>query len=841
MTRPARVALVLCVAACTAPGPVPRGAAVPAPAPAAPRKPVAVAPEPRPFALLSRFGERLLRHPAPVRSVAISADGKTLATTTQTESVVRLWDAATGRLVREVRVAGAGALSVGGFSADARRLLAVRQLDTSEQPRFSEHEWGILDAEAGAFHALGRLPKEFAPPVVSPDGALIGAVGERGELTVRSFDPAAPPRVLGAVHSGRLPGPNRVAFAPDGGQIVACGGWMLQVAPTDGSRPLRAFSGANYTSVFWPRPDRIVATHEATMETFDPVTGRALARTARGEPFWQSNRVAAGGVLFGSGYDVYGIIAVDPDTLAPVPGRTPVTPSGYVFAASADGKVLAVADRHAVRLFDAATAAPLLPDLDRLPTEPADRFEFSADGTRMLTSGGGTVGVSDLPNGRTLWSAKAGASGPMAGPMRTALSSDGRWVLTSSGFSMRTVVRDAETGRVRSDERWSKNKLLAGFDGPRRVWARNHTTGDLDAHELPNGPVVRTIAAPAKYTSFFASPDGRSVVARTAEAVLLRDARADDEWVEIESQRDVPRSFCGNSAPAGTIPLRFSPRGRYLLTWRRGLHLWPVTEKPARGVRLTAVPDDTWHWPDGSFSSDGRRVAAVVTETGAPGQVRVWETASGAEALRFDPPGGATGCALTPDGRLVVAHPDTTFSVWDYRKLEARAVGAVADPWEQLAGRDARAALAAVHALATDPTAVDFLRDRFRPADEAAVARLIAELSDDDYPTREAAERSLAALGERAEAALHRAATMSESAEVRGRAARLLGPLTGVHGAARLRAARAVEALERLGTPAAVALLTEWAKSGPPRLAAEAGSAADRLDRACTRRADPEQ
>ena len=523
-----------------------------------------------------------------------------------------------------------------------------------------------------------------------------------------------------------------------------------------------------------------------------------------------------------------------PPTPAPAAPRDPVAvapePRPFAllarFGAPADGKVLTAADRH------------------------ADRFEFSADGRRMLASGGGTAQTWELPHGRPLASFPIISESSLSGPSRVALSPDGKWVIASSPFDMRTVVRDAQTGAV-ANERQQEDKLLAGFDGPQRVWVRNHRNGDLISFPLPDGPAGRSVTPPTPYSLPLSSPDGHWLVSSAGrDALRVRDGRvADPTWVELESYRDQPMGACGRVPPACAIPVRFSPDGRFLLTYWRGFHLWNLSDRAPRAVRLTEVRDHTrWH-PDAAFSPDGRRLLAVVPDRadwarpGYVGSVRVWETATGSEAFRFDPPGGATGCALTPDGRrLVVAHPDATFSVWDYRALEARAVGTAGDAWERLASRDAKAGLAAVHSLVADPSAVALLRDRFRPADPARVARLISELGGDDYPTREAAERALAALGERAEAGLHRAAVGSESPEVRGRAARLLGPLTGSHGAARVRAGRAVEALERLGTPAAADLLAEWAKDGPARLAAEAGAAAARLaGGACTPRPDSEQ
>src|SRR5262249_26436048 len=136
---------------------------------------------------------------------------------------------------------------------------------------------------------------------------------------------------------------------------------------------------------------------------------------------------------------------------------------GEPFVASADGMLLAVASGHSVRLYD-TKGHPILPDLDRFPPKPADRFSFSADGRRMLTSGGMIVQTWELPSSRLLASFPVSPGGAFGGSGRAALSPDGRWAIHSSRFDMRLVVRDAETGQVVGDPARQENKLLAGLD-----------------------------------------------------------------------------------------------------------------------------------------------------------------------------------------------------------------------------------------------------------------------------------------------------------------------------------------------------------------------------------------
>jgi hypothetical protein len=126
------------------------------------------------------------------------------------------------------------------------------------------------------------------------------------------------------------------------------------------------------------------------------------------------------------------------------------------------------------------------------------------------------------------------------------------------------------------------------------------------------------------------------------------------------------------------------------------------------------------------------------------------------------------------------------------------------------------------------------IAEKVRPAavDEAAIQRLVASLDAPRFAERERAAADLAALGESAGPAMRTALAGKPSAEARQRAeallARLGGPLTGEA----LRAARAVEVLERMGTPAARAVLKRLAAGSPGHpLTVDAAAAVGRLAR----------
>ncbi len=132
--------------------------------------------------------------------------------------------------------------------------------------------------------------------------------------------------------------------------------------------------------------------------------------------------------------------------------------------------------------------------------------------------------------------------------------------------------------------------------------------------------------------------------------------------------------------------------------------------------------------------------------------------------------------------------------------------------WRALEDSDASKAFRAMAFLASQPEdTLRLFKARLKPrppADAKRIDKLIQDLDDDAYAVREKASEELAEIGLPAQEALKKA-EKSSSLEVRRRAEDLLRKLKGGSGVApdRLRAQRAVEVLEHVGTPAAVAAL----------------------------------
>ena len=265
---------------------------------------------------------------------------------------------------------------------------------------------------------------------------------------------------------------------------------------------------------------------------------------------------------------------------------------------------------------------------------------------------------------------------------------------------------------------------------------------------------------------------------------------------------------------SGTL-VEFSPDGRTLLLFDGETRV----VETITGSDRTFLSRETAGRPSSvGWSADGRIVARGFSD----GLAVVTDLWTGRELFRRQTGQGTVhSLALSPDEkRLATGGMNTTGVVWELADLERPArVASLSHEaaWADLEEGDAsRAYRSMLHLIASpDETARLFAKhlEPHAPVEAGRIDRLVADLNDDDYKVREKATRELLGIGLLAADALKKAAR-STSLEVKRRATDLLRriePGTGVS-PDRLRSQRAVEVLERIGTPAARAVLETMLK-----------------------------
>jgi WD40 repeat protein len=558
-------------------------------------------------------------------------------------------------------------------------------------------------------------------------------------------------------------------------------------------------------------------------------------------------------------------------TLNFVPGSS--GPETRALAISPDGKLLAAAAGSTVRLWETATGKEL-PLTDGHRQAPL-MIALSKDGKTVVSWGADRVVRGwEAASGKVLGSFPAPAGTTMA-----AFSADGRIVALANGDNTIRLHESAtgkELHRLRAHE--GGTAALAFTPDGNVLASRGSADGTIRLFDVTKGAEVRQIIlrqgnAPAvpgviviggpprasrgTGPGLAFSPDGGLLVAtapgtdRLGNALVLLDVATGKELRKIESPKPVA-SFA------------FSPDGRALAAENadRTITLWevasgkergrlgqPATEQPqpnsgtmAFRVALAGANGGGLSGPAGpvglTFSPDGRALVA----RGPDLAVRVWDVAAGKEVGQLKGHGGQIETvAFAADGKtLASGSDDTTVLLWDaagpmkgLSKPQAADLPATEAEaaWGDLAGEDAAKALRSVEKLAgAPPQAVPFLGERLKPAarvDPQKVAGWIAGLEDEKFAVRREAAANLLKVGEQAVPALRKVLVSAPQLETRKRVEELLDKLTGgTLSAEQLRLVRCVEALERMGTPEARALLRALAEGAPGTLPTREAQAA---------------
>lgn len=554
-------------------------------------------------------------------------------------------------------------------------------------------------------------------------------------------------------------------------------------------------------------------------------------------------------------------------------------PETRALAVSADGKRVVAAAGSTVRLWEIATGKEL--PLSEGHRQAPSAIVLAKDGKTMISWGGDRVIRRwDATAGKLLGSYLA-----PAGTTRAALSPDGSSVaLANADNTIR--LHDAATGKELHRFKTHPNGTIAlAFAPDGKVLAsRGGTDNIIRLYDVAAGRELRQIAMRKGRGSVNAnrvelivgmgggsggggaglafSPDGKLIVApgpggrRPGNALLVFDVASGKELRKIELSQSI-------------TSMAFSPDGRTLATENadRTITLWeiasgkkrvalgnPASKQPRQtnATIVTAVFDNDGadfgsNEPAGpiglAFSPDGRALAV----RGADRSIRVWDVSAGKEVGRFKGHSGRIETvAFAPDGQtLASGASDTTLLIWDAAsplKELAKAqpvelpVTDLENAWSDLAGDDAAKALRHVLKMTAAPRqTVAFLSERLKPAariDPKKIAGWIADMESDKFRVRQGATANLLKIGEQAVPALRKVLTSTPTLETRKRVEDMLEKLTGgTLNAELLRVVRAVEVLERIGTPAALKILRTLAQGAPGTLPTrEAESALHRLE-----------
>lgn len=758
--------------------------------------------DPLPPGAIARLGTVRLRHQSPTSSAVFTRDGKTAIVGDYGGSIV-YWDVATAREVRRLQRM-LGAIEALAISRDGKTLAS----SSEGQVCLWEVATGKLFSQSQS--RVGTYTVEQI--IFTPDGKTL-VLRDQGSA-IHLWDVVGNKKLLDL--KGHKEHVICMALSPDG-KTLASGDFhdphfrLWDIAAGKEKRRSAAH-GSGIMSLAYSSDGKTLAAigNLAGLAFFDPKSGELLAKPK--ESFGGVHQIAYapdGKTLIGIGmHNVYVLDAAGGKHLRRF-DAPPRLMAGLTI--SPDGKTVATfwGGPHTFDLWDVASGKLLHPAPGH--HHSITSLVFSADGQQLFSA----AGISDFP--LQVWDVRTGERLYELGDNpnsvnKLALSPDGK-LLAAFGYNDSTIRLWDPAGRkeVRvfkghtgfGSVAWSADgKTLASATGgeePLRLWDPATGKQRLAVKLYAQGLGPATVAL---------SPDNKTVAVGGFEKGRVR-------LFSVETGKEV-RSVRTPQQIVYTVA--FSPDGSALACGGISdtIQLWA----PASGRLLRQWITKTRWISDLAFARDGRTLVSGHDD----GSVHLWEPATGKERACFrGHRGGVRSVAISRDGRYIASgSEDTTILVWD-AAAAARADAALPAEqlrslWDDLDGGDAGRAYRALWQLAVSPKhALPFLAERLRPVApldamrQKQVDRLLAELDSDRFTVRQQAEFELERKGLRIEPVLHQALESKPSLEVRRRIEKILAKLASE----RLRITRALEAIEHMNTPEAERLLLALADGAP--------------------------
>lgn len=757
--------------------------------------------DPLPEGAIARYGSARLRHGRDVTGLVYSRDGKRLVSCSG-DFTVRVWDAKSGQELLTLPLYASLIQDV-ALSPDGTRIAATT----------AKHGVYIWDAESG--EQLHRIKPNDRVVVFTPDGKrLLSSGGLHG---IRAWNVASGEPEDAIKHEGHTV--RRLAFSNDGKWLAGAGDREIYVWNWKTRKLVHTLKPQQETGVyldvcFSSAGDRLVANTSKVVSIWARESGEELDTFAPGDgPRCVAFSPNDERIFIGSGSgNIHVWILEDKEKSFRWMGHwsvacLAVSPLGETFATG--GKKHGGKHDYAIRVWP----------VDKRPEEvdfPSSRS--SATGL-SLSADGKLVAVSHADGWTRVWERESqrvrmeSHAQPGDAYLNVALSPDGQWLARAGGNNI--AVHKVADPKERFILKSGAELLLRGvrFTPDGKFLFSGNLGGKLFCWNVAERSLKYMIAAHRNHIwGLDISPDGQWI----ATSSFDRHAAV---W-EVQSGQQVGK---WKDHEFFVRAVAFSPDGTRLAS---GDDRHNIAIREIATGQLIRQIDAGWSITSLGFCDGGRTLVSGHFYD----RLKFWDLATGELVLEMrNRPGPFTTkiCVRRAEQSLLTSLSDSTVIEWDLRpvldKLPALPPVKLTEErqtelWKRLALGDGAAADKAIwQIVAAGDAGVAMLKKRLlRPPpklDEAAIEKLIRELDDDQFQTRETAEKQLRDYGAEIAARLEKEARETKSAEVRFRVGRLLKRLqSGNLSPERLQAARAVYALASARSPAARAALKALAE-----------------------------
>ena len=571
---------------------------------------------------------------AAVWSVAVSPDGKTLATG-DGGGTAELWDLATGRRIRTLAAGSAAVWSV-AFSPDGKTLATGGNDGTVE----------LWDLATGKQIRHLAIRPGIDSVAFSPDGKTL-AVGDFFGGLAELWNLATGQVRRLATGPGSV---GSVAFSPDGKTLATGADGMAQLWDLATGRRIRTLATGGSTgvlSVAFSPDGKTLATGDGggTAELWDLATGRRIRTLAAGSAaVWSVAFSPDGKTLATGGND--GSALWNPATGQQI--GTAFTGVGEVnsVAFSSDGKTLATGDDDGTVRISNVTGYGQIRSL-ATGSPDVDSVAFSPDGTTLATVG--ADGMAQLWNPATGRRIRTLATGGSTGVLSVAFSPGGRTLATGDLDGTAKLWNPATGQRTGAAFTGSSSVGSVAFSPDDKTVATGD--GDGTAKLWTSTGQIRSLATGSDIVDSVAFNPGGTTLA-TGD---------DDGTAELWNVATRQRIRSVNTGSGSVTSVAFSPDGTTLATGDEDgtAELWNV----ATGQRIRSLTASSGDVNSVAFSPDGQTLA---TGDGG-GTAELWNVATG-QRIRSLATGSAAveSVAFSPDGKtLATGDDDGTAELWN--------------------------------------------------------------------------------------------------------------------------------------------------------------------------------
>jgi WD40 repeat protein len=576
----------------------------------------------QPKELVAVLGEHRGRHWTDQRHVAVSPDGKLVASCGE-GALIYLWEADTLRLRALLTGHTAGVWSV-AFAPDSRRLLSGSQDGTLR----------LWDLEARReLRCFKGHASEIGSVAFSPDGGR--ALSGSRDRTVRLWD-VHTGKQLGR-WEGHTAGVQSVAFSRDGAYALSGGNdRTMRLWEVKTGKEVRCFHGHTDTCrivCFHPDGRRALScSHDHTVRLWELATGKELRRfEGHGGAVFYVALSPDGRRAISGGWEEEGIICFWDVETGQQLHRVRQAKWVNCVAFAPGGQQALIGSGGAIRWWDVATGKELNP---QRPVGNGGtwgcKVAFSPDGRHVLSCMTDEFArLWDVPSGKQLHSF---AIRPQV--WGVAFSPDGRHALCA-GDGM--VLCEVESGKElrRFEEAKGIRDLALSGDGGRVLSA--HGDGSVRLWDTESGRALSCFRGHgSKVSSVAFSPDQRRALSGGDGSVLLWDLENGQESFRVDGLK-----------PYSVRSVAFSPDGLHAASADDlgQVQLWDLTAAEPRvrtlprshGSMVLAV----------AFSPDGK----VLASAGYDGRIILSEMPAGKKLREWQLPGPVSAVCFARHGR----------------------------------------------------------------------------------------------------------------------------------------------------------------------------------------------